>query len=53
MPYIPPVASLLKNPLTLPSPFYFANVLPAHVDPVINFVLPVNAALAPASTPHQ
>ena len=52
VPYIPPVVSLLENPLTLPSPFYFATVLPAHVDPLINFVLPANATPAPASTSH-
>ncbi|OJT07378.1 hypothetical protein TRAPUB_1783 [Trametes pubescens] len=40
VPYIPPSAPPLENPLTLPSPFYFANILPAFVDPVFILALP-------------
>ncbi|KAI0367811.1 hypothetical protein BV20DRAFT_915877, partial [Pilatotrama ljubarskyi] len=40
VPYIPPSAPPLENPLTLPSPFYFANILPAFMDPVFILALP-------------
>ena len=50
-PYIPPAAPPLENPLTLPSLFYFTNVLPAQVDLVFKFALPGNAAPAAVSAP--
>ncbi|CDO70658.1 hypothetical protein BN946_scf184756.g25 [Trametes cinnabarina] len=43
VPYIPPSPPPLENPLTLPSPFYFANILPAFVDPVYILALPQDA----------
>ncbi|KAI8969495.1 hypothetical protein BD414DRAFT_518508 [Trametes punicea] len=43
VPYIPPSPPPLENPLTLPSPFYFANILPAFVDPVFILSLPQDA----------
>ncbi len=40
VPYVPPSAPPLASPLTLPSPFYFAHVLPAFVNPVYVLALP-------------
>ncbi|KAI1796863.1 hypothetical protein LXA43DRAFT_878476 [Ganoderma leucocontextum] len=40
VPYVPPSAPPLASPLTLPSPFYFAHVLPAFVNPVFVLALP-------------
>ncbi|RPD60127.1 hypothetical protein L226DRAFT_463125 [Lentinus tigrinus ALCF2SS1-7] len=40
VPYVPPSSPPLENPLTLPSPFYFAHILPAFVDPVFILALP-------------
>ncbi|KAI0775166.1 hypothetical protein BD413DRAFT_611504 [Trametes elegans] len=40
VPYIPPSAPPLESPLTLPSPFYFANILPAFVNPIFVLSLP-------------
>ncbi|KAI0635976.1 hypothetical protein C8Q77DRAFT_1071858 [Trametes polyzona] len=45
VPYIPPSAPPLENPLTLPSPFYFANILPAFVDPIFILSLPQDPPL--------
>ena len=42
VPYIPPSPPPLESPLTLPSPFYFAHILPAFVDPVFVLALPQN-----------
>lgn len=47
VPYVPPSAPPLASPLTLPSPFYFAHLLPAFVNPV--FVLALPQVLAPPS----
>ncbi|KAI0359815.1 hypothetical protein OH77DRAFT_1394059 [Trametes cingulata] len=47
VPYIPPSAPPLENPLTLPSPFYFANILPAFMDPVFILSLPQDPPSAP------
>lgn len=49
VPYIPPSAPPLENPLTLPSPFYFANILPAFVDPVFILSLPQEPDASPGS----
>ncbi|KAI0326924.1 hypothetical protein GY45DRAFT_48526 [Cubamyces sp. BRFM 1775] len=49
VPYIPPSPPPLENPLTLPSPFYFANILPAFVDPVFILSLPQDPALSSLS----
>ncbi|KAI0649066.1 hypothetical protein C8Q79DRAFT_948657 [Trametes meyenii] len=46
VPYIPPSAPPLDNPLTLPSPFYFANILPAFMNPVFILALPQDSARA-------
>ena len=40
VPYVPPGAPPLASPLTLPSPFYFAHVLPAFVNPIYVLALP-------------
>ncbi|KAI0749812.1 hypothetical protein C8Q80DRAFT_648380 [Daedaleopsis nitida] len=51
VPYIPPSAPPLENPLTLPSPFYFAHILPAFVDPVFIFALPQQTSPSPQRSP--
>ena len=40
VPYIPPSPPPLMSPLSLPSPFYYANILPAFVNPVFVLALP-------------
>ncbi|OSD06637.1 hypothetical protein PYCCODRAFT_955145 [Trametes coccinea BRFM310] len=52
VPYIPPSPPPLENPLTLPSPFYFANILPAFVDPIFILALPQDAAPSPRAYPR-
>ncbi|KAI0671790.1 hypothetical protein C8Q78DRAFT_1030874 [Trametes maxima] len=49
VPYIPPSAPPLDNPLTLPSPFYFANILPAFMNPVFILALPQDSTRASGS----
>ncbi|KAI9066232.1 hypothetical protein FKP32DRAFT_1673981 [Trametes sanguinea] len=52
VPYIPPSPPPLENPLTLPSPFYFANILPAFVDPIFILALPQDAPSPLTSFPR-
>ncbi|KAI0719329.1 hypothetical protein C8T65DRAFT_827069 [Cerioporus squamosus] len=47
VPYIPPSPPPLESPLTLPSPFYFAHILPAFVDPVFVLALPQQRSPSP------
>ncbi|TFK92670.1 hypothetical protein K466DRAFT_595046 [Polyporus arcularius HHB13444] len=47
VPYIPPSPPPLESPLTLPSPFYFAHILPAFVDPVFVLALPQQQSPSP------
>lgn len=47
VPYIPPSPAPLESPLTLPSPFYFANILPAFMDPTFILALPQQTSPSP------
>ncbi|KAI0707316.1 hypothetical protein C8Q76DRAFT_629053 [Earliella scabrosa] len=47
VPYIPPSAPPLENPLTLPTPFYFAHILPAFVNPTFVLALPQHTSPSP------
>ncbi|TBU42377.1 hypothetical protein BD309DRAFT_189398 [Dichomitus squalens] len=49
VPYIPPSPPPLASPLTLPSPFYYANIIPAFVNPVFVLALPQALSGSPMS----
>ncbi|KAH9945144.1 uncharacterized protein BXZ73DRAFT_38978 [Epithele typhae] len=40
VPFVPPAPPPLEKSLTLPSPFYFAHIIPPHVDPMFILALP-------------
>lgn len=40
VPFAPPASPPLDDPLTLPSPFYYAHILAAHTNQVYNIMLP-------------
>lgn len=42
VPYAPPGPPPVADPLTLPSPFYYAHILPPFADPVFEIALPTS-----------
>ncbi|KAI0955888.1 hypothetical protein AcV7_006430 [Taiwanofungus camphoratus] len=52
VPWVPPGPPPLESPLALPSPFYYAHVLPPFAHPVFDLALPALPRSAPDLAAH-